>query len=421
MPRFDTLTDWLHWQESLHPRKIDLGLERMAAVAGHMALRRPGRTVVSVAGTNGKGSSVALLEAILLAAGYRVGSYTSPHLLRYNERIHINGREVTDEALCAAFAQIDAARAGQTLSYFEFATLAAFVLLQQAALDVAILEVGLGGRLDAVNCIDADIALVTAIGLDHVQWLGADRESIGVEKAGIFRCGKPAVCSDPEPPASLAAAARVTGAPWYGLNEHYSHRAGADSWCWNGPDRRHDSLPLPALAGAHQLDNAAGVLMILELLRGVLPVPESAVSQGLASASLPGRCQWLQGPVTTVLDVAHNPQSAGRLLASLCERPCSGHTRVVLGMLADKDVRDYTAILNPVVETWYLAGLEVERGLAVHALRERLSESIAPQRVVCSPDVATALHRAGAASVPGDRIVVCGSFHTVAAAMASRV
>ncbi|MGD2112741.1 MAG: bifunctional tetrahydrofolate synthase/dihydrofolate synthase, partial [Gammaproteobacteria bacterium] len=359
MPRFETLADWLYWQESLHPRKIDPGLERVAALTGRMALRRPGRTIVSVAGTNGKGSSVAMLEAILLAAGYRVGSYTSPHLLSYNERIRINGREVSDAALCAAFAQIDAQRAGQSLSYFEFGTLAAFMLLQQAAPDIAILEVGLGGRLDAVNCVDADIALITAIGLDHMQWLGNDRESIGREKAGIARRGKPAVCSDPAAPASLAVALRDAGARRYALNEHFSRTAGTEGWNWLGPEHCHESLPLPRMAGAHQLDNAAGVLMVLDLLREILPVTKTAICQGLGSACLPGRCQWLPGAVEIVLDVAHNTQSASRLLASLRERSCRGRTRLVLGMLEDKDVRGYTTILAPAVDTWYLAGLAV--------------------------------------------------------------
>lgn len=421
MPRFNNLVDWLNWQESLHPRKIDLGLERITAVAERMELLSPARTVISVAGTNGKGSSVALLEAILLAAGYRVGTYTSPHLLRYNERIRINGLETTDESLCAAFARIDAARAGQTLSYFEFGTLAALALLQQAELDIAILEVGLGGRLDAVNCIDADIALVTAIGLDHIQWLGTDREAIGREKAGIFRRGKPAVCSDPAPPSSLGEAAGQAGAPWYTLGEQFSYRSGVDSWSWQGPGSHHDPLPLPALAGAHQLDNAAGVLMILALLHGTLPVTESDIRQGLGGASLPGRCQWTPGAVEMLLDVAHNPHSAACLLACLQERPCKGRTHLVLGMLEDKDIQGFTRLLNGAVDTWYLAGLDVERGLTVEALRERIDPSIPAQRLVCTPDVENALRHAVSASTTGDRIVVCGSFHTVAAAMSSRV
>ncbi|MEA2094285.1 MAG: bifunctional tetrahydrofolate synthase/dihydrofolate synthase [Pseudomonadota bacterium] len=417
MPRFETLADWLYWQETLHPKKIDLGLERVAAVASRMGVLHPRHTVVTVGGTNGKGSSVAMLEAMLSVAGYRVGSYTSPHLLRYNERIRINGVEVDDETLCAAFQAVDERREGVSLSYFEFGTLAALQVLNNAALDIALLEVGLGGRLDAVNVIDPDIALVTSIGIDHTQWLGNDRESIGREKAGIFRQGRPAICADSAPPSSLAEAAGMIGAHWYGLKEQFHAVSGKDAWHWTGPGRRCDSLPFPALAGTHQLENASGVLMVLELLRERFPVSKAAIIAGLRSVTLPARCQVIPGPVETVLDVAHNPHGAARLAELLRNRPCKGLTRLVLGMLDDKDVSGFSAVLTPEVDHWYLAGLNIERGLTADALQQRMSESIAPDRMHRFPDVESACQQVHRVAMTGDRIIVCGSFYTVAAAM----
>ncbi|MGD2055307.1 MAG: bifunctional tetrahydrofolate synthase/dihydrofolate synthase [Gammaproteobacteria bacterium] len=416
MPHFNSLDEWLQWQETLHPVRIDPGLPRIRRVAARMGLLAPRHTVVTVAGTNGKGSSVALLEAILLAEGYRVGAYSSPHLLRYNERIRCNGVAVDDAALCAVFDEIDRQR-DETLSYFEFGTLAALLILEQSAPDIGLLEVGLGGRLDAVNIIDPDIALVTGIGIDHVQWLGKDRESIGIEKAGIFRPGRPAVCSDPAPPSSLAQVAADLGAPWYCLKRHFDYTREDAAWHWFGADQHFEALPFPALAGAHQLENAAGVLMALTLLREQFPVPRSAIVRGLERVSLAGRCQRIPGAVEMILDVAHNPHGAACLVELLRRAPVAGQTHVVLAMLEDKDVGGYAAALQPVADRWYPAGLGAARGLPAEALRQRMAEAGIHDAIETYPDVGSACQRARQLAVPGDRIVVCGSFYTVAAAM----
>lgn len=419
MPRFESLSAWLAWQETLHPNRIDLGLARVAAVAGRMGLLQPGYGVFTVAGTNGKGSSVALLAAILDAAGYRTGCYTSPHLLRYNERIRLCGEPVSDAALCRAFERIDRARGTQTLSYFEFGTLAALSLFADAGLDVVLLEVGMGGRLDAVNIIDPDAALVTAIDIDHSAWLGADRESIGREKAGIFRAGRPAICADPAPPASVADAAAALGADWFQLGRHYAWSSSGDGWNWQGPHSRYSGLPLPALQGAHQLDNAAGVLMALDAVKDRYPVSRTAIERGLRSVTLAGRFQVLPGPVDLILDVAHNPASGRRLAQMLADRPCRGQTWLVLGMLQDKDVAQFSSPLLPVADHWCLAGLATERGQSAGQLRRALPDSARDVQLFRS--VAAACRLARSRAVAGDRIVACGSFVTVAEALACHV
>jgi dihydrofolate synthase/folylpolyglutamate synthase len=417
-PRFATLAEWLAWQETLHPVAIDLGLERIAAVARDLGLLAPACPVITVAGTNGKGSSVALLEAMLRAAGYRVGVYTSPHLLRYNERIRIDGVAVSDADLCAAFARVDAARGERSLTYFEFGTLAALLLFAAADLQAMVLEVGLGGRLDAVNILDADVALVTAIDIDHSAWLGDDRDSIGREKAGIFRAGRPAVCGDPDPPGSVPAAARALGADWHGRDGAFGYRVGERDWTWWGREREYAHLPLPALVGAHQLDNAAAVIQTLLCLEPRLPVARAALEQGLREVRLPGRFQRLPGPVERVLDVAHNPQGARVLAQTLGREAVAGRTRLVLGMLADKDVAAFVTPLAGLVDQWYLGGLDVPRGLDARALRERLPDELSAGRVTLAEDVPSAYRGAMAEARPGDRVVVCGSFHTVAGVLA---
>jgi dihydrofolate synthase/folylpolyglutamate synthase len=421
MTRFRTLAHWLHWQETLHPRKIDLGLDRVARVAARMDVMLPARTVITVGGTNGKGSCVAMLETILRSAGFRVGSYTSPHLLRYNERIRIDGRDIDDDSLCTAFQAVDDARGETTLSYFEFGTLAALRLFCTAAPDVALLEVGMGGRLDAVNIVDPDVAMVTSIGIDHVQWLGEDRESIAREKAGIFRRGRPAIVCEPSPPASLLQAARETGASWYGLGEQYGYLQRGEFWDWTGPSGRYAGLPLPALKGSHQLDNAAGVLMALELLRERLPVSAEAIRNGLQGVALPGRCQRIPGAVEMFLDVSHNPHGAVRLAEVLGMDPCTGRTHLVLGMLDDKDVGGFVSALSAAVDDWYPAGLENPRGFSADELCQRMRSLLPLDRIHPCPDVTAACRQAGENAVPGDRIVICGSFFTVAAAMAGKV
>ena len=418
MARFDSLTDWLDWQETLHPDPIDLGLERVGEVAGRLGLLSTRIPVVSVAGTNGKGSSVAILDAIYRTGGYRTGVYTSPHLLRYHERICIDGHPVNDTSLCAAFERIDRAREGISLTYFEFGTLAALDIFSLEKPDILLLEVGMGGRLDAVNIIDADVALVTAIGLDHCQWLGSDRETVGREKAGIFRSGRPAVCSDPHPPDSLRQVAQSIGADWMAPGERYSYKQSGDGWSWQGGDKNHATLPWPSLAGKHQLDNAAGVIMVIESLQAVCPVSRQAIVDGLRAVTLPGRCQVIPGRVAQVLDVAHNLESARQLAGFLTDNPVAGKTWLVLGMLADKNVAGFAAALSSCVDQWCLAGLADKRGLSAGELEALIDRTGQMQSFT---DVAAALAHVERHTDSDDRVVVTGSFLTVAAALASQV
>jgi len=418
VPRFDNLGDWLRWQETLHPDPIDLGLERVATVARRLDLLAPGATVITVGGTNGKGSSVAMLDTVYRAAGYHTGVYTSPHLLAYNERISLDGNPVDDALLCASFARIDAARDGISLTYFEFGTLAALDIFRAALPDLILLEVGMGGRLDAVNIIDADVALVTAIGIDHSEWLGNDREAIGREKAGIFRRGRPAICSDPRPPASLRQTAQRLGADWQALGVHFSCRDKGDSWSWECGDRRLEALPRPSIPGRHQLENAAGVLRVVDGLQAGYPVTPRAIAEGLRAASLAGRCQVLSGRIEQVLDVAHNRESAAQLAGFLGDRPVTGQTWLVLGMLADKEVAAVAASLSDGVDRWCFATLPGERGLSARQLGE---QAAVDGQVELFESVDAALAHARACAGHGDRIVVTGSFLTVAAALASQV
>jgi dihydrofolate synthase/folylpolyglutamate synthase len=385
-----------------------------------MGLGRPSHAVITVAGTNGKGSSVAMLDAILRAAGYRVGTYTSPHLQRYNERIRIDGVEVSDEALCAAFDRVDSVRGDISLSYFEFGTLAAFDLLERAGLDVAVLEVGMGGRLDAVNLLDADVALITPIDLDHADWLGADREQIAREKAGIFRTGRPAVCSDPYPPAMLAAEAARIGTRLLALGRDFDFGVEGQQWWWRGTLQRRDGLPLPALRGTSQPQNAAGVLMVLEQLTARLPVYQQDVRAGLLSVQLPGRFQVLPGEVTRILDVGHNPHAAAELARNLAAQPCAGRTRLVLAMLADKDAVGVVNVLARQVDAWYVAGLGGTRGAGPERLAATLGE-VGIGAVQAFATVREACLQAKTDAQPGDRVVVFGSFYTVAEALAAPV
>jgi len=416
--RFDTLDQWLAWQETLHPKAIDLGLERVAGVAGRLGLLQPAHAVITVAGTNGKGSTVALLESIYRAGGYQVCTYTSPHLLRYNERIRIHGALASDEALCRAFDAVDTARGEVSLSYFEFGTLAALWLFREAAPDIAILEVGLGGRLDAVNIIDPDVAVVTSIGIDHEAWLGSDREVIGAEKAGIFRAARPAVCGDPRPPASIQSRALDLGAKLYMAGRDFSWQAAVSGrgWQWQGPGAVVlTDLPLPALAGPIQLNNAATALTALSLLQARLPVPRKALERGLEQVRLPGRFQRLRDTPLVILDVAHNPQGAQVLAESLARQPVPGRTLAVLAMMADKDVTAVIAALAPHVQGWFAAGLpDVPRAMGVDALCERLNASVGEAGVARHETVVSAYREACAVAGPGDRVLVLGSFYTVA-------
>ena len=414
--RFTLLNDWLSWQEILHPKKIDPGLERSGEVLRRMGLKPPAYTVITVGGTNGKGSSVAMLEAIFLAAGYRVGAYSSPHLLRYNERIRVNGVEATDDELCTAFARIDEARGGISLSYFEFGTLAAFDIFHRAELDVAVLEVGMGGRLDVVNLFDADAALVTTIGLDHMEWLGPDRESIAAEKAQIFRPGRPAIYGESDPPQSLVAHAKEIAAPLYCFKRDFDYKTHGQGWSWWGPRHGIEALPIPRLQGDFQLQNAAAVLMTLETLAARLPVSGHDIKQGLSTVNLPGRFQVSMGTdtVTRVFDVAHNPHAAAALARTLRAQPCAGRTLAVFSMLADKDIAGVVREMRDVVGTWYVASLAVERGSSAERLAQHVRDVIPEAEVYSHETVEQAYQAVLLAAGAQDRIVVFGSFYTVA-------
>lgn len=415
--RFSSLAEWLTWQERLHPRAIDLGLERVARVWRRLRPQGFGLPVVTVGGTNGKGSCVALLDGILRAAGYRVGCYSSPHLLRYTERIRLNGREVGEADLCAAFERVDQARGDESLTYFEFGTLAALDLFSRADLDLVILEVGLGGRLDAVNLLDADVALVSSVGLDHTDWLGPHLNGIAREKAGIFRPGRPAVIGQADAPPALLAQAEALGARPFMAGRDFGHQAEAHGWRWRGPLRSRAALPLPQLRGAHQLDNAAAVLMVLECLAERFPVGQEAVRAGLRQARLAGRFQILPGKVDLILDVAHNRDAARALATSLRLLPPQGATHTVFSCLRDKDAVGILGELAHQVRRWYLAPLDGERALAPERIIHALHLAGVDTLDAVYPSVADALDRAERAAAPGDRVLVTGSFLTVAAAL----
>ena len=416
--RFATLNDWLDWQETLHPKAIDLGLDRVRTVLQRLQPEPPPFVVITVGGTNGKGSCVAMLEAILSAAGYQVGAYSSPHLLRYNERIRINGQEVKDETLCQIFARIDQVRGDQSLTYFEFSALAALELFQQAGVNVAVLEVGLGGRLDAVNVLDADAALVVSIGLDHTDWLGPDRNSIGYEKAGIYRPNRPAICADPDPPQRLVEVAEQIGTKFQRVGRDYTFTRTGSSWRWESSQVRFDHLPLPTLVGEQQIGNAAATLAILVSLRPRLPVSFGAIRAGLSEAQLLGRFQIIPGPVEWILDVAHNPPAAAVLAANLRARSCTGRTLAVAGILADKDADGVIQALAGVVDEWYTATLAGPRGRTAAELRDLLNAG--GHRATASNGVVNACQVARQTARPGDRVIILGSFHTVAPALATQ-
>ncbi|MBR9828245.1 MAG: bifunctional tetrahydrofolate synthase/dihydrofolate synthase [Oceanospirillales bacterium] len=413
-----TLDAWLARIEACHPSEIELGLTRLAEVAARLPIDLERSSKIIVAGTNGKGSTVAMLESILRQQGVSVGVYTSPHFLRYNERITLNGMPVDDECLCQAFAVIEQARGETPLTYFEYGTLAALLIFSQAQVDVALLEVGLGGRLDAVNIVDADIAVVTTVALDHTDWLGSDRETIGFEKAGIFRTGKPALCGDVAAPDSVIRHADSLAAPLYRNGVDYRFERGAGSWNWNGLDAQgnacsFNALPLPTLP----LSNAALVMQVLQLLP--FSVSESAVRQGFARACLAGRMQPVQiGALAATLDVAHNPEAALYLADTLRREQCEGQLHLVLGMLADKDIRAVVEQLVPVVDRWYPVTLDVPRGATADTLVGVLAEAgVDAASIHAADDVADAVAMLQALDAR-DRVVIAGSFFTVAEALA---
>lgn len=427
-----SLPDWLHLIESLHPKAIEMGLERVALVKQRLQIEFQCPVIV-VGGTNGKGSTCAMLEAILLQAGYRVGCYTSPHLLHFNERARVNGLPASDEALCEQFVAVEEARhvrKGDTvaLTYFEFTTLAILRLFQQSQLDVVILEVGLGGRLDAVNVMDADCSIVTSVDLDHMDYLGTTREQIGWEKAHIYRSGKPAICCDPAPPQSLVQYAQSIGADLRVFGRDFNYAGDQQQWHYGGRSQRRHSLAYPALRGVNQLLNATGALAALEALQEILPVSQQAVRQGLAVVELPGRFQTLAGRPTVILDVAHNPHAAAVLAQNLDSMAFYPATYCVFGMLRDKEIAGVVRRLAGQIDHWYLATLTGARGTTAEQLRVLLAEQgIVPQAAHASrpngrsiqffDTPAQAFSAARNAAQENDRILVCGSFHTVADVM----
>ena len=411
--RFSTLAEWLAWQETLHPQTIDLGLARVRRVFDNLALQGDRPFTITVGGTNGKGSCVAMLSAILRAAGYRVGAYTSPHILKYNERISIDGQAVEDERIVRAFDRIDQARGNTSLSFFEFGTLAALDIFSGENLDVRILEVGLGGRLDAVNIVDPDIALIASIGIDHEEWLGNDRDSIGYEKAGIFRAGRPAVVGDPDAPASVVRAATERHASLYRQGREFGYERSGEVWAWSGCGVRLENLPNPAIPGDHQLMNAAAVLQVLKLASAQLRVPDQAIRQGLNQVRLPGRFQFFPGDIPVLLDVAHNPQAVKILADHLRRHFPDQRIHAVFAVMRDKDIAGIIAHIRDVVSCWYLAPLRMTRAATPDELREILHNAGVERIAVGFADVVDACAAARSEARAGDLILVFGSFFLV--------
>lgn len=413
--RFEHLQDWLDWQQTLHSEKIKLGLDRVARVAHELGLMQPDFQVVMVSGTNGKGSITAILESIYHEAGYRVAAYTSPHLLHYNERIRIGKENVEDAPLCAAFDLVDQARGDLSLSYFEFGTLAAMQIFSTLPLDVAVFEVGLGGRLDAVNIYDADAAIVSSVGLDHVQWLGSTREAIGLEKAGIFRTGKPAVCGDSDPPETLLKYARDIDSRLYLVGEDFSYQQGSDGrWAFRTKKLDWDELPAPNLYGDVQVGNAAAALMSIQCLDEVLPVRRESVEHGLQDICLSGRFQRVVGKCEMIFDVAHNLDSAKVLGKNLQELGPASRTYAVFSVLEDKDVGGIIGSVCEQIDEWYISELDSERSLDCTDLQDRIVR-LDPDAVVHTcPSVEQAWQAVNKEACETSRIVVFGSFLTVA-------
>ncbi len=414
MSRFANLSDWLAWQEHLHPRHIDLGLDRVRQVFSQLCpdYRKP--LTLTIAGTNGKGSCAAFLESILMAAGYRVGVYTSPHLVHYNERIRINGTLASDDKIIGAFEQIEAVRHDISLSYFEFGTLAALKIFSSADVDVQILEVGMGGRLDAVNIIDTDLALITSIGIDHAEWLGPTRDLIAREKAGIFRTGTPVVSAEMNPPNSLLEAAKSLDSPYYQLGCAFNFQRGQDCWHWQDPNLNYDNLSCPGLDGDHQYRNSASVIMALRCLEDRLKVSKAAINQGLEQVTLNGRIQLRNDRVPVLLDVGHNPQAAQTLFEHLVSQHKDKRIHAVFTMMKDKDIMGVIEILKPAIYRWYYAPLPANPRCANRALMEQaFNHCQVGKAFLDAKDFAEAMNAAKSHFKKNDLLVVFGSFFLV--------
>lgn len=412
---FDSLQGWLNWQESLHPLTIDLGLERAAQIYRTLNPAATKPTTLTVAGTNGKGSCVAFLEAIYRAAGYTVGSYTSPHIKKYNERIKINGVPVTDAAICEAFSRIEAARGEISLSYFEFGTLAALDIFLRTPVDVQLLEVGMGGRLDAVNIIDTDAALVSSIHIDHVDWLGSTREAIGHEKAGIFRANIPAIIGDPNPPMSLHKNAHEKHAKLYCIGKDFHYKKHTTGWSWQKGQKLLAGLPEPGLKGEHQYRNASSALMAIEQLQDKLPVTEEAIQCGLAQVNLPGRFQRIDlgNRVSLLTDVGHNPEAVTTLAEHLRLSYPGQRVHAIFAMMKDKDVASVLKIMAPAIHAWYFVQLSNPRAVSKEAVQGFFAQC---QITNVSFDYTAFVGAFAAAKKqcrPGDLLLVFGSFFLV--------
>jgi len=413
MMRFDSLKGWLDWQESLHPVTIDLGLERAAQVYHALNPDCIKPITITVAGTNGKGSCIAYLEAIYRAQGYRVGAYSSPHILKYNERIKIDGKPVSDELICEAFARIESVRCNTSLSYFEFGTLAALDIFWRSGLDIQLLEVGLGGRLDAVNIIDPNVSLITSIGIDHIDWLGETREAIGQEKAGIFRAKTPAIIGDCDPPESLLQSAIDKDARLYCINKDFGYKKQTTTWDWFAGDRHISQLPEPGLKGEHQYRNASSVILAVEVLAKSLPVSDMAIRMGLKNIQLLGRFQLIDDKIPVLIDVGHNPEAVKTLVDYLNMTFPDKRIHAVFSMMKDKDIAGVLEIMNPVVYDWFFAPIANPRAATEPLMRKIFSQSSVSRISFGFTGFADAFNAAKNQSLENDLLLVFGSFFLV--------
>jgi dihydrofolate synthase/folylpolyglutamate synthase len=418
--RSSSLAQWLAWLETLHPKKIDLSLNRIRAILEVLELEEPPFRVITVGGTNGKGSCVAFLSEIYTRAGYRTGAFTSPHLIDFNERIAVDGRHASDAALVAAFAAMDEARDSITLSYFEASAVAALIHFATEQVDLAILEVGMGGRLDAVNAVDADVSMIVSVGLDHEEWLGNDRETIGFEKAGIMRRGRPVVIADPEPPESLATFATDIGADALFIGRDFAVAEIPEGLSVRCRGDLLIEIPAPRFGGEEQRLNVAACVQAVECLQAVLPVPLPALRDGIAATAPAGRSERREiDAVEWLFDVAHNPAAAERLAAMLAQQPVGGRTWAIFGALRDKDVGGVLNALGPLIDRWQVVTLDAERGASakeIEAVAKRYGDFSA---VATFDDVAAACNATRQHAAPGDRVVVFGSFYVVGPALAA--
>jgi len=410
--RFKTLDAWLEWQEQLHSSEIELGLERVGRVYSDLIDEEHKPFTITIAGTNGKGSTAVFLECILLAAGFRVGCYSSPHLIRYNERVRLQGEPVSDLELCNAFQAIDDSREATSLSYFEFGTLAALQVFSQTKVDIQILEVGLGGRLDAINIIDADISIITSIGIDHCDWLGDTREEIGFEKAGVFRALKPAISGEPDLPSTVIRHAEKIGAFLKQINRDYNYHQQVAGWCWESKSKRIDNLPLLKLEGDQQLRNASAALAAIEQLPADFPVDEEAIRNGLASAQLPGRLQWLGSDHKILLDVSHNPESAKVLAQYLEKRSSKGKVSALFSFMGDKDIEAVLDVMSPAIDNWHWFPLtDVARAADKKQIEEAFASCGLEKPNMQTSDLRGALDSLLQELEPNDCLVIFGSFY----------